>query len=69
MTIEFETLYTLCNTHKWFTCGGNKQYDKLFELNREDIGLQELSLVIWLCSDNVDRKEIDRILRIAVYGK
>lgn len=47
----FEDLYRMCNNNNWFTCGDNSQYNKLFELNREGASIEELALVIYICSD------------------
>lgn len=47
----FEDLYHMCNNNNWFTCGDNSQYNKLFELNREGASIEELALVIYICSD------------------
>lgn len=47
---DFETLYTLCNKHQWFTAGTSKQYDKLFERNRQGAPISELATIIWICS-------------------
>lgn len=58
MTINNYTLYRLCNEKNYFTCGTNKQYEKLFELNNQNIGVKELATIIWICSDNVSRKDI-----------
>lgn len=48
--LDFETLYTLCNKNQWFTAGTCKQYDKLFERNRQGASLTELATIIWICS-------------------
>ena len=45
--LDFETLYTLCNKNQWFTAGTCKQYDKLFERNRQGAPLTELATIIW----------------------
>lgn len=47
----------LCIRENWFTCGTCEQYDKLFELNRNGATLEELALVIWLCSDDCWNKD------------
>lgn len=58
MTINNFTLYRLCNEKQYFTCGTNEQYEKLFELNELDTATIELATIIWICSDNVNRKDI-----------
>lgn len=52
-----EELRELCIKNNWFTCGSNHQYDKLFEMNENGRSVDELALVIWLCSND----ELDRI--------
>lgn len=47
----FEDLYHMCNNNNWFTCGDNSQYNKLFDLNKEGASIEELALVIYICSD------------------
>lgn len=59
MTINHNTLYRFCNDNKYFTCGTNEQYDKLFERNRKNASTTELGIIIWICSDkNFSRREI-----------
>lgn len=58
-----EELRELCIKNNWFTCGSNRQYDKLFEMNEKGKSVDELALVIWLCSDGkFDRSTIKREL-------
>lgn len=56
-TFDFDTLYKACNRYHWFTCGDNTQYSKLFELNENGASIEELALVIYICSD-VSREDI-----------
>lgn len=59
MTINNNTLYRLCNEKKYFTCGTNEQYEKLFELNELNTSTIELANIIWICSEkNISRKDI-----------
>ena len=53
-----EDLRVLCIQEDWFTNGDNSQYEKLFDLNREGASLEDLALVIWLCSPDVSREEV-----------
>lgn len=58
-----ETLRELCIKNNWFACGTNHQYDKLFEMNEKGKSVDELALVIWLCSDGeLDRSAIKQEL-------
>lgn len=52
-----DNLYVLCNENQWFTCGTNEQYSKMFDENRNGCTLNELILIIWLCSDSSWTKE------------
>lgn len=61
-TFDFNTLYFACNRYNWFTCGDNTQYNKLFELNKNGASIEELALVIYICSD-VSREDILNKLR------
>ena len=58
-----EDLRILCIQEDWFTNGDNSQYEKLFQLNREGASLEELALVIWICSDDWTCEEILSVLR------
>lgn len=67
--LDFETLYTLCNKHQWFTAGTCKQYDKLFERNRQGASLTELATIIWICSAPEFTIDGIREKLIEAYGK
>lgn len=66
MIINNNTLYRICNEKKYFTCGTNEQYEKLFRLNTLNSSTMELATIIWICSDNVSREEI---LKELIKGK
>ena len=67
--ISAEALYSLCIRHRWFTCGTNRQYAELFNMLRDGASLDELALVIWICSDGFDREEIrEELHRVAEGG-
>ena len=53
-----EELRLLCIEKDWFTAGSNQQYEKLFNMNRDGASLEELALVIWICSSNDSRDAI-----------
>lgn len=57
MTIQ--KVYTLCNTEGYFTCGDNGQYDKMFDMVREERPLHDIALVIWICSEGVPLDDIE----------
>ncbi len=50
--IDNDKLRSLCIKHDWFTCGTNSQYSKLFEMNEQGAGIEQIATVIWLCSDS-----------------
>ena len=50
--IDNDKLRSLCIEHDWFTCGTNSQYRKLFEMNEQGAGIEQIATVIWLCSDS-----------------
>lgn len=63
--VSTQFLRDLCIKNNWFTCGTCEQYEKLFEVNRNGGTLDDLALVIWLCSDEKwDKDSISRILRL-----
>lgn len=49
--IDNDKLRCLCIEHNWFTCGSNRQYEKLFEMNEQGAAIEQIATVIWLCSD------------------
>lgn len=56
--LESYELRELCIKNSWFTCGTVKQYEKLFDRNKEGASIAELSIIIWVCSDNIPKDEI-----------
>lgn len=63
MKISNDKLYTLCNKYQWFTSGDCKQYERLFERNKQGASLKTLATIIWICSVNYNEKEILEILK------
>jgi thiamine pyrophosphokinase len=61
MKIETTALYELCNKHKLFTCGSNRQYRKMFELARNGITQTKLAHILYLCSSG---KRLDEIYNL-----
>lgn len=51
-----EQLGTLCIKNDWFTCGTNRQYEKLFYANENGCPIEEIATIIWLCSDEDCRR-------------
>ena len=50
-------LRALCIRENWFTYGTIRQYEKLFERNKEGASINELSIIIWICSSPEIEKE------------
>lgn len=51
-----DELRRLCIKNNWFTCGSNRQYDKLFYANENGCPIEEIATIIWLCSDEDCRR-------------
>lgn len=61
-------IYELCNENQWFTCGSNRQYDKMFDYVRDTNidslssrnmeKVEKIALMIWMCSDDATVIEI-----------
>lgn len=47
-----DELRSLCIRKDYFTCGSNRQYDKLFQANEELAPIEEIATIIWICSDD-----------------
>jgi hypothetical protein len=62
MIIPNDDLRTLCIENDWFTCGSIRQYERLFEANRFGADVDEIALIIWICSDEVPKYKIREIL-------
>ena len=67
MIIPNYDLRDLCIKNNWFTCGTNRQYEKLFHANKMGAPLDEIVTIIWLCSDEEKwcRRDITEILKNA----
>ncbi len=63
MKISTDKLYYLCNKYQWFTGGSKRQYDLLFELNKQGAKLETLATIIWICSVGYDEQLILKILK------
>lgn len=50
--ILVEDLYELCNRKRYFTCGSNEQYKKMFELATQGASVNMIAAIIWACSDD-----------------
>ncbi|MDE6966665.1 MAG: hypothetical protein K2O94_06780 [Clostridiales bacterium] len=63
MKISNEKLYCLCNKYQWFTSGDDRQYELLFNLNKDGASLEKLATIIWICSVGYDERTILEILK------
>lgn len=70
--MSIDLLYNLCVSHNWFTAGTSEQYVKMFEycqtkLEDETLSkkrlLDDLSLIIWLCTPGQTRTYIRNVLK------
>ena len=50
-TLTTSQVYSLCNQFKWFTCGSNISYTKMFELVENNATIHDIAVAIWVCSD------------------
>lgn len=62
MIIPNEDLRTLCIKMDWFTCGSNRQYERLFQANTMGMSIDDITTVIWICSDEVPKYKIRETL-------
>lgn len=53
---------SLCIKNNWFTNGDNTQYTRLFERVDDEAEIDEIAVIIWICSDNADKDDIVRQL-------
>lgn len=59
-------LRELCIKNNWFTSGSVIQYEKMFCANEQGWPLEEIALMIWLCSNEKwTRQDITTELRLA----
>lgn len=65
MELTTMDVYGLCNKHQWFTCGTNRQYEKMFDYVREEKivasatdKIRKLATIIWICSNDFSEEEI-----------
>ena len=55
-----EKLYRLCNRENYFTCGSNRQYDRMFTISTDPkFSVREVAILIFMCSD--DGADLDTI--------
>lgn len=67
--LTFEEVQGLCIKYRWFTNGDNEQFEKLYDMIREGASLDEVALVIWICSTEATREFIRTMLEAKVMKK
>lgn len=55
--LDSSELRALCIRENWFTSGTIRQYERLFERNEQGASINELSTIIWICSEPNIRKD------------
>ena len=63
MKISTDKLFYLCNKYQWFTNGDCKQYDMLFDRNKQGASLETLATIICICSSDWIEQDILKILK------
>lgn len=48
---SIEELRSLCIKENWFTCGTGGQYEKMFDMLRDDEPMEKIAFTIAFCSD------------------
>ena len=63
-------VYNTCVKYNLFTDGSGYQYDKLFEYitGNENVSIDDISLMVWLCSEDISREEILEIFTKELTG-
>ena len=56
--LDSSELRALCIRNNWFTCGNIRQYTRFFPRNSEGATAEELSVIIWICSDDIPYHDI-----------
>ena len=62
-TFSCYVLRSICIKYDFFNCGSVTQYEKLFKANEDGATLEQLALIIWVCS----RQEYNQILKALHY--
>lgn len=57
-----EYIRNLCISRNYFTCGGNRQYEKMFELADNGCNNHDIAVIIWICSDKATLEQIEQEL-------
>ena len=61
--LDSDRVYQLCNSMQLFTMGNTEQYQRMFNMIRNNAPLEDVALVIWICSVDRSRKQIEDALR------
>jgi len=52
-------LFSLFNEMNWYTSANIQQHSKLFEAAKNGASVHDLAIMIWMCSTNVTREEVE----------
>lgn len=52
-------LVKLCTENNWFTCGSVIQYNKMLSFANEGGSAREISILIWMFSENVSIEQVE----------
>lgn len=66
--LESYELRELCIKNDWFTCGTIKQYEKLFDRNKEEASINELSIIILNDKKNAKESITKRYFKSSKYS-
>ena len=57
--MSVDGVYRMCNAKQFFTAGSNEQYDRMFDMVRNNADWHKIALMIWLCSDGYNLDEVE----------
>ena len=67
--LTFEEVQGLCIKYRWFTNGDNGQFERLYNMIHDGANLDEVALVIWICSTEATREFIRTMLEAKAMKK
>jgi hypothetical protein len=53
-----ENVRVMCIKNNWFTCGSNKEFEKMFQLVKKKAAVEQVAKQIYFNSDNVYYRDI-----------
>lgn len=67
--LNFSNVYELCNKHRWFTEGTEKQFRKMIRMIDVEVPIEEIATVIWLCSDESKWRKEEILAKLQTVAK